>query len=108
MSAASGQLLPASISDSASFFTRLRHSSFISAVLVRPGRLFALELEGLVERSSPAPWSSSADRILHALAIALLEAREDHIRGLDLARNGSCRRTACGIAENSAMSLARK
>ena len=84
MSRVSAQVLSVSISDNASFLTRLRQSSSSSS---------ARSAHGACSRSNSKPRRTlevgfgleHLERIRHALAIALLEAIEDRERGLELA-----------------------
>ena len=76
--------MPAIISDSASFFTRLRHSSFISAALAGHGS-FSRSKSKVSSTSKSGFLLSNVDGVRHALAVALLEAREDHEGRLDVA-----------------------
>jgi hypothetical protein len=77
--------LPASTSDSASFFTRLRHSSLSSAALAAQAAFLAVELESLVQivqSGSRASWSR-ANFMRSRLRCWI--ARENRVRRLELA-----------------------
>ena len=84
MSETSGHCLPVSSSDSASFFTRLRHNSLTSASLAGHAAFWRSNSKVSLSVQSGSVFRTR-DRLLDALAVALLEAGEDRVRRLDIA-----------------------
>ena len=84
MSRASAQVFSVSISDTASFLTRLRQISFSSSGVLAHARLGAVELERLID-GEVGLGLQQLQRVVDALAVAHLEAVEHREHRFELA-----------------------